>query len=191
MSSPRSQSFQGPTPLRQASCPQLYPPPVASLASTFPIPKLEWRTPAGCPQHREGPRDTQLSPLGVGIIGAMEELSGPARQVTRPCGWHLGFSSSILSQKRLEFVGVYFSACKTVSCHHQKQQHSKAPPWAAPPSASATPSSLGNLRGPSDFPLSLYARVTRGVPQRGLGSSSRTSGSPAWRIRRKVIPVPH
>lgn len=29
-------------------------------------------------------------PTEVGIIGAMEALSGPARQVTLPCAWHLG-----------------------------------------------------------------------------------------------------
>lgn len=27
-------------------------------------------------------------PLGMGVIGAMGELSGPARQVTLPCAWH-------------------------------------------------------------------------------------------------------
>ena len=39
-----------------------------------------------------------------GYYWGHRELPGPARQVTLPCTWHFRLSSSILSQKRLEFV---------------------------------------------------------------------------------------
>lgn len=52
----------------------------------------------------------------------------------------------------------------------------KAPPSAPPPSAPVPSDSFGNLRGPSDFPLSLHARVTPVTPQQGLGAASRTAG---------------
>lgn len=66
--------------------------------------------------------------LGVGVIGAMGELSGPARQVTLPCAWHFRFSGSILSWRRLEFVYVCFSAWKTVSCTVTKNSNTPRHP---------------------------------------------------------------
>ena len=121
---------------------------------------------------------------GNGYYCGHRELSGPARQVTLPCTWHFRLSSSILSQKRLEFV-VCVSQLGGPSA---EQSPKTATPHGTPCGSSSLclplAFSFGKLSGPSGFPPSLQARVAPRTHQRGLGSSSRAARLPTLRTMR-------